>query len=607
MELLILLVSREGQLVGREEIADRLWSAEVFVDTEHGINTAIRKLRQLLGDDPDEPRFILTVTGMGYRFVAPITSIETESLASRPLGAQDSGEPSSIAARQEPASEIRVPLAPSGSGPMSRRRWLVVGGCLVLAGLLSALALGPHPLAARLLHRSPTVISSLAVIPLDNLSGDPNQEYFADGMTDELITMLAKDSTLRITSRTSVMQYKGARKPLPEVARALNVDGILEGSVSRIGDHVHLTLQLIRADTDTHLWAESYDRSFADAPSLPDEAASAIAKELHQAIPARPASSYVNPEAHEAYLHGRFLWENFQSEEAGKEFLRSVDLQTDYAPGWAGVSEYYGGSSVDGLLDPRLAWPKAESAAVKSLQLDPSLAEGHSVLGAVFLFYHWDWERARREIRRSYELDPHWADSYQLEAKLLAVLNEKQEAVAVQKKAMEFNPFVRPWGLVMTYATIREYDAALEEGNFRLKSYPGHPGLLFNISEAYRGKRMWKESIEYLARSMNVMGYREPAQQLKRAFARGGYEAAVRWRLDDLEKRSKSDYVSPVDEAQLYAQLGDREKALTLLEEGLAQRAPGLLFVQSDPAFDSLHQDPRYRSVIQRVGLPPQY
>lgn len=235
MELLILLASREGQLVTRVEIAQRLWPSEVFVDTEHGINTAIRKVRHLLRDDFEDPKFIQTVTGMGYRFIAPITAIETAA----PEAAQ-------------PVAAAVIPAAPPVVSSPNRRLWLAISSVAVLTVAVVALTAGPHPLVARLVHRNAQpAITSIAVIPLDNLSGDPNQEYFADGMTDELTTMLAKDSTLRIISRTSAMQYKGARKPLQEIARALNVDGILEGSISRSGNQVHMTLQLIRADMVT--------------------------------------------------------------------------------------------------------------------------------------------------------------------------------------------------------------------------------------------------------------------------------------------------------------------------------------------------------------------
>jgi TolB-like protein len=241
-------------------------------------------------------------------------------------------------------------------------------------------------LGERLLHRNPQpVITSLAVIPLENLSGDPNQEYFADGMTDELITMLAKDSTLHITSRTSVMQYKGAHRPLPEIARTLHVDAIVEGSVSRSTNRVHMTLQLIRADTDTHLWAESYDRDTDGVALLPDNAARAIAHRLNSASFSSGRARYVKPEAHDAYLRGLYYWYAGQNESAGKYFKLATSLQPDYAQGWSGLSSYYGQSG-DTTMDPEEALPKAEESAAKALELDPSLADAHLSMGATILF-----------------------------------------------------------------------------------------------------------------------------------------------------------------------------------------------------------------------------
>jgi TolB-like protein/DNA-binding winged helix-turn-helix (wHTH) protein len=326
MELLILLVSREGQLVTRTEIAERLWSSEVFVDTEHGINTAIRKLRYSLRDDPDNPQFIQTITGMGYRFVAQIATPEGLS-ATEPVAATVPSH------RREVHFEEPKTAAPS----RKPRFWIALSAVAAVLMTTLFLTIGPHSLAARLFHRDarPT-ITSIAVLPLDNLSGDPNQEYFADGMTDELITTLAKNSTLRITSRTSVMQYKGARQPLPQIAQSLGVEGILEGSISRSNDRVHLTLQLIRAETDTHLWAESYDRDASGVVNLPVEASQAIARHLRSYVsPASPLERTVNPAAHDAYLRGRYLWWSGQGDRGFSDFKRAIELQPDYALGWA--------------------------------------------------------------------------------------------------------------------------------------------------------------------------------------------------------------------------------------------------------------------------------
>lgn len=597
MELLMLLAGSKGRLVTRAEIAERMWDKEVFVDTEHGINTAIRKIRAALGDDPENPTFVQTVPGMGYRFVVPVT-VKSEEAHSEVV---EKALPVPEGISSLPSSAPRETRWPAKFWlPASATSLVIV---VVLAGIV-----GSHPLAARLLHfRQTQAINSLAVIPLDNLSGDPSQESFADGMTDELVTMLAKDSTLRITSRTSMTRFKGTRLPLPEIASQLGVDGILEGSVSHTADRVHMTVQLIYARTDAHVWAESYDRALNDASFVPDEAARAIAARVHQALPAAPAARYVSPQAHEAYLRGRYLWENFHYDEAGKNFRQALALQPDFANAWAGLASYYGGSTVDGFLDPRDAWPKAESAAVKAVQLDPDSAEAHVALGAVYFFYHWDWQRARQEIRRAYDLDPHLGDTYQLEAKLFAVLNRKAEAVDVQKKAMELNPFVRPWGLVMTYDTTRQYDAALDDARLRLETDPQNPSLLINLSDVYRCKGMHKEAAKYLADSFAAFGLPKWATGVRAAYAHGGYPAVIRWQIAEHVERAKGGYSSPVEEAQLYAQLGDREKALSLLEEGLAQRSPELVFIQSDPAYDSLHNEARYRSVVQRVGLPEVY
>ncbi len=355
MELLMLLASREGQLVTRSEIAARLWESEVFVDTEHGINTAIRKLRYLLRDDPDNPKFIQTVIGMGYRFIAPVTAVQTPSskLFHPKLASMEPAAPDPIQPKEVNLAEA---LTGAPTLPTPNPRYLVWVGLTALAALVIAVPIatvGAHSLGERLLHRDPQpVISSLAVLPLENLSGDSSQDYFADGMTDELITMLAKESNLRVVSRTSVMQYRGARRPLPEIARALHADAIVEGSVSRSAHQVHMTLQLIRADTDSHLWADSYERDANDV-ALPDEAAKAIANQLHRAVPAVKANRYVNPAAHDAYLHGNYLWLSDHMDQSGAWFQKAIDLQPDYALAWAGLADYYGEGIAGDVLDPR--------------------------------------------------------------------------------------------------------------------------------------------------------------------------------------------------------------------------------------------------------------
>jgi TolB-like protein/DNA-binding winged helix-turn-helix (wHTH) protein len=584
LQVLSILLERPGEVVTRDDLQKLLWPSDVFVDFDQGLNKSIQKLREALGDSPDSPRYIETIPRTGYRFIAPVT----EGL--------EPNEPASQAAPL-PRNEDTPPLPPGGRHSAPKWSWFALTGfavvVLVVAGWFYQ----------RQRHAGDP-IRSLAVIPLDNLSGDPNQEYFADGMTDELTTMLAKESTLRIVSRTSAMQYKSAREPLPAIARALNVDAILEGSVARAGNQVHMNLQLIRADSDTHLWAESYDRDNDHVAALPHEAARDIAARLHSSVALSSPTRNVNPEAHEAYLRGRFLWFRDQNEEAGKEFKKAVELQPDYALAWAGLSSYYGVEIISGKMNPVQFMPEAEAAAQKAVDLDNQLAEGHLLLGISIFTYHWDFGRGLQEISRALELDPRLTQAIHMRARLINLLGRHQEAIELQKTASEIDPFERPWAMVTILDEARQYDAALAEAQQKLAADP-HLNIYWLIALAYRGKGMPREWAQAYEKQLQAEGDPASAAAVQRAFQRGGQKAVVHWQLDQLEAKSKTSYVSPVDLALLYAQLGDREKTLSLLEQGLSEHSPLLLWIQTDPAYDFLHADPRWRSIIHRVGLPP--
>jgi TolB-like protein/DNA-binding winged helix-turn-helix (wHTH) protein/Tfp pilus assembly protein PilF len=609
MELLILLASREGQLVTRTEIAERLWASEVFVDTEHGINTAIRKLRYLLRDDPGHPQFIQTVVGMGYRFIAPITTVQTPSSEAVPPGAAPM-EPAALDAIQprEAISPEELAGVPAPSLSTSNPRFAHWIGLTALAALLITIPIvtvGAHPLGERLLHRNQQpAISSLAVLPLDNLSGDSSQDYFADGMTDELITMLAKESSLRIVSRTSVMQYRGARRPLPEIAQALHADAILEGSVSRSAGQVHMTLQLIRADTDSHLWADSYQRDANDV-ALPDEAAKAIANQLHRAVPAVKAVRYVSPAAHDAYLHGNYLWFGDHMEESGAWFRKAIDLQPDYALAWTGLADYYGEGIAADALDPRTSIVPEEQAAQRALALDPNLPQAHQAMAAMFLIDRWDWADADREILRAISLDPQNAELYYLRACGLKAVNRQAEAIELGKKVMELDPFSRPYALAGFYEGARQFDAALKEIRLRLEANPNNLDLLGLEMDTLRRMGNYKEAVDVWARWHILTGDPKSAVNLRRAWDRGGARGFVRWQLDRRLLQSKSRYVSPVELASYYAQLGEKERTLALLEEGYRQHSTDTLWIQEDPAYDFLHSDSRFRAIVQRTGVAP--
>jgi TolB-like protein/DNA-binding winged helix-turn-helix (wHTH) protein len=582
MELLILLATREGDIVTRTEIIERLWGSEVFVDTKHGINAAIRKVRYVLGDDHDQPRFVHTVTGQGYRFVGPVVLIQ-------PARAPATGTP-------PPPPPAEAPVIQAASRP---RLWFILGSvaAVLLIALAVILRVRAHPT-----HAATPAIHSLAVLPLNNLSGDPSQDYFAAGMTDELTTMLAKDSTLRVISRTSAMQYKDAHRPLREVASGLGVDGVVEGSISRANGKVHMTVQLIQAPTDTHLWAESYDRDNNEVAALPEQAAQAIAKRLNATVATTKPARYINPEAHDAYLRGKFHL--FADGGGGVDFKKAVEIQPDYAAGWAGLAQYYGSNSLDSM-DPRQANGQLMLAARKAAELDDSLPEAHEALGEALFYSQWDWAAGERETRRAIQLDPEYSEAHHRLAEMLAILNRHQEAIAEQKIATELDPFERTRAMAYQYQLARQYDLAIADLKQRLTATPRDNGLLFTLADVYRCKRMYKEWAETWVQLLTILNLKASADATRQQYAQGGYKAVFRGRIAYYEKQSKSEYVSPVLLAQSYAELRQKEKTLDLLEEGFRIRDPNLLYVQCDPAYDFLHSDQRYRSLITKIGLPP--
>ena len=602
LELLVLLVTKHGQVVTRNEIAQCLWEREVFVDIEHGINTAIRKIRQVLDDSSDLPRFVQTISGSGYRFIAPVTAVEPE--VTEPI--QPSGSPVNLP--PAPPEISATPVIPSGTKP-HHRLWVVTALCASVLVIISILTLGPHPLAVRFLDRDThSAIASLAVLPLANLSGDPNEEYFADGMTDELTTMLAKDSTLRIVSRTSAMQFKDAHRSLPEIARALNVDAILEGSISRSSNQVHMTLQLIRGDTDNHLWAESYDRNTNDVAALPDDAARVIAARLNSGTPPHANARYIKPEAHDAYLHGHYSWVVGRNEDAGRYYQRAVEIQPDYALGWTGLADYYAIEALRGEVDPRQALPQAEAAARKAIELDDSLPRAHATFGGMIFFNHGDGVQALNELTRATELDPQDSEDFHLHAKVLCALGRYNEAIAVQKQSTAINPIEHPGAMAEIYNCTRQFDAAISDGEMRLKDFPAAADILGELADGYHWKGMDKEAVDMLARHISAKGDLPLSAAVRRAFETGGYAAVVRCQLAAVEKRARTGRVSTFALADLHGRLGEHDETLALFEQGVNERDPLLLLLaQSDPAFDFLHADPRYRSLIQKMGLPPMY
>lgn len=613
MELLILLLEKDGHLVTRQEIIERLWGSDVFLDTEHGINTAVRKLRNALGDNPEQSRFVQTVTGKGYRFIAAVNASSSvqgngnnghAGFAATPSGQAEGKHPDQQGDHAGPPRETTEPAR------RSRR-------AIRIAALLSAIAIATAAtlfifirdvggIRNRIIGRTlPSRIHSLAVLPLENVSGDPAQDYFADGMTDELTTMLAKNSGSRVVSRTSAMQYKRTHLPLPNIARELGVDGILEGSVARSGGRVHLNVQLVHAPSDTHVWAESYDRDSSDVSALQNELARTIARQVGLTVSVSTTPQRrISPEAHDAYLWGRYYWFADNPEKSAEYFQKSIDLQPDYAEAWSGLADSLIVMAVNGETLPRQVMARGEAAARKAIELDDQVAETHRTMAAVYLFFRWDFAQADRESTRAVELDPNNSENHHLRAYVLEVLDRKSEALQEQKKATDLDPLTRPFAMGLLLIRLHQFDAAINEARLREQARPDQAWLHRVLAIAYSSKGMEKESAEEWERLLTIEGEQADADTVRRTFAQGGLKAVQQWWLERMHKWAKKHYYSPYFQALDYAPLKRKEDTLRCLDEAYQQRAPWMVFMQHEPDLDFLHSEPRYQAIVRKIGLP---
>jgi serine/threonine protein kinase/tetratricopeptide (TPR) repeat protein len=459
----------------------------------------------------------------------------------------------------------------------------------------------------------PQPIESLAVLPLENLSGDPEQEYFAEGMTEELITSLAKIKALRVASRTSVMQYKDKRMPLPRIARELGVDAVVEGSVTLVANRVRVTAQLIEGATDRHLWAESYERDLRDVLRLRAELASAIANEINVAVTpqervrlrsARP----VVPEAYEAYLRGRFHWNRGTGQElqmARRYFEQAVQIDPTYAPAYAGLADFYW------LTDAQratVAMPKAKEYALKALELDPNLAAAHTSLAAVELYADWNWREAEKHFRRALQLDPGNAEAHRIFASYLTQIGQAGEALAEVRRAQELDPLSISAqvtaGWTLYYG--RRYDEAIEQCGKAVESEPDSASAHDCLGLGYLAKKMYGKAIDECRRAVDLSGDDpDRAVGLARAYALSGKEASARDKLQEWRVRAKETYIPSSFFAQLHVALGESGQGLDWLERAYAERDSYLVRLKVDPAFDPIRSDPRFQNLLNRLGLPP--
>jgi TolB-like protein/DNA-binding winged helix-turn-helix (wHTH) protein len=596
--LLALLLERAGEVVTREELRDKLWPADTFVDFDHGLNTAVRKLREALGDSAETPRYVETLARRGYRFVAP--------LAEPGPGAQ---------LAHSADADVASPSPPTTRLPPSARR------ALVIAAVLSSAALVAHWVGGRPRPRiQPGRRLTLAVLPFDNLSGDADQEYLSDGLTEETITQLGRmePDRLRVTARSSTWKYKHADRDIDRLRQELGADYVLEGSLRRAGERVRVTAQLIQAVDQTHVWAETYERDLGDVLVLESEVARAVARAIALTLTpdaqARLASARsVRGESYQDYLRGRYFW-NRRTEAALKQalgyFQRAIAADPDYARAYSGLADCYsllGASSIVGGLPPRQAMPEAKAAALKALQIDGTLAEAHNSLAMVHLLYDWDLAASEKEFRRALDLDPDYTTAHHLYSHTLIVLGRTDESLAESKRALELEPLNLAIGghLAWHYLYARQYDQAIEQIRKTLELDPAFPQAQRLAAWAYLQKGMRQEAIASLRAALGRLGRNPEVEgELGHALGVAGRRAEALAMLEGLRQLSSTRYVSPWSVALVHAGLGDRDQALSSLEKACVERSDYMVYLNREPMLDGLRSDPRFAALVRRVGLP---
>jgi len=604
MKLLETLLERPGEVVTREELRGRIWANESFGDFDQAVNIAIAKLRGALGDSAENPQYIETLPKRGYRFIAEVTVVDTDV----PTKSQEST--AGDRRGTEPGHQLQdAELTVTSKLRLWPTRRVIVVLTLVLSLLILAVWLfhsRGHP---------PTGIRSLAVLPLDNLSGDPTQDYFADGMTDELITDLAQIRALRVISRTSVMGYKGVRKPLPEIARELNVDAVVEGTVLRSGDQVRITAQLIQAPADKHLWAESYEGNLRDTLALQKEVARNIAEQIRIEVTPREQAALksgkaIDPEAYEAYLKGRYFWNKRTADGLKKAvdyFNQAIAKDPNYAAAYSGLADTYAllGDWQYAVMTPKEAMPRANAAAKKALEVDDSLGEAHASLAFCLDSFDWDFEAADREFRRAIELNPGYATAHHWYSWHLALLGRNSEAIAEMTKAENLDPLslIINHDLAELFLIAHFSDESTEQSRKTIEMDPGFALAHNQLALVYLERHMIVEAIAELEKAIQLSGGSPTCiANLARAYAASGRRAEAVGLLNDLKKRSAPGNAYASEIAMIYAALGDKDQAMGWLEKAYEQRFNPSVLLR--PGFDPLCSDPRFQDLVHRIGLP---
>src|SRR6266513_3504729 len=599
-ETLLLLVEYSGHLLTKDELMKRLWP-DTFVE-EVNLAQNISAIRRALHDKNGGLHYVETVAKGGYRFTAETRKILYEPPRTPTQDAEPvAGPVLDLVVHRWPVTRLAV---------IASATILVIAiALLFIPRIVNFRAKGTSAASAA------TAIRSVAVLPLVNLSSDPEQEYFSDGMTDELIAELAKVGRLRVISHTSVQRYKETKRPLPEIARELSVDAVVEGTVMRSGDRVRITAQLIDARSDRHLWAESYERDLREVLALQDEVAQRIATQVGINLTAGDqtqmvSTRVVDPGAHEAYLKGRYRWN--QRTEAGlragiKYFQKAIYLDPNYPQAYAGLADCYIMMANWGFMPPAEAYHNAEVDARKGLALDDHLAEAYTSLAYATLLYDWDWTGAEQKFRRAIELNPNYATAHHFYSIYLMAAGRHAEAQAEIRRAQELDPFSLIINSVVgwIYYEGRRYDQAIQQCEKTVELDPNYAPTLLDLGNIYLRTGDYKKAIAQFERARAVAGGKSIVlSYLAQVRALSGDRAGAQKILYQLEKPAPPMFVSTWDLALIHLALGDKEKALSFLEKAVDQHVGWVVRLGVDPALDTLRVEPRFKALQQRVRVP---
>jgi len=593
-QLLAILLEKPRELVTREELRLQLWPQTV-VDFDHGLNKAINKIRDALGDSADNPRFIQTVSRRGYRFLADVTEVSTGQIgtASADIRTEDS------AARGD-------------SRPVKPRSSRIVVATLIGAALLLVAALAIW-IRSTSIGRLPS-IRSLAVLPLENLSGDAAQDYFADGMTDELITHLAQIRDLRVISRSSMMTYKQSRKPLAEIARELDVQAVVEGGVLRSGERVRITAQLIRVPADEHIWAHSYEGDLRDTLLVQNQVAQAIADQIRVTVSSQlplQIPRVVNAQAYDNYLKGRYYW-NKRTVQGLKEainyFKQAISIDSSYAEAYSGLADTYAlaGDWGYGILPPSEAFPLAKAAANEALALNDRLAEAHTSLAFVLDLYYWDWDAAEKQYVIAINLNPGYAVAHEWYAWHLFVLGHTAEGMFEMRRAESLDPvspIIRS-NMADALTVSHLFEESVLQSRKTLALDPNFAVGHFHLAEALVQERQYEAAIAESQQAIDLSGHLAAFDaNLAHAYALSGRKAEALKIAKDMQSRVDLNPTANARIALIYVALGDLDQAMNWLNRAYDARFNPAVLIR--PTFDPLRSDPRFRELQQRMRLPP--